>query len=121
VSDRIKQRTTRALVLLERIRAGDPPSDSVLEQEISSLLEWIGFLQHERLIHLIVTVLFALVTMICFALFLVTPSIPVVILLVLFLALLVPYIFHYYRLENGVQKLYDLYDELKEAGEKKNG
>ena len=31
---------------------------------------------------------------------------------VLFLVLLIPYIFHYYRLENGVQKLYEYYDKL---------
>ncbi|NLA43621.1 hypothetical protein GX865_05780 [Candidatus Saccharibacteria bacterium] len=31
---------------------------------------------------------------------------------VLFLALLIPYIVHYYHLENGVQRLYSLYDEI---------
>ncbi len=121
MSDRLVQKTKRARELLDQIRSEEPLSESVLEKEVILLFEWIGFFQHERLIHLIVTVLFALVTIICFAVFLVAPSIPVIVLLVLFLALLVPYIFHYYRLENGVQKLYDLYDQLKEAGEKKNG
>lgn len=121
MSDRLVQKTKRAHDLLDRIRSGEPLSDTSLEMEISSLFEWIGFFQHERLIHLIVTVLFALVTIVCFAVFQIAPSIPVIVLLVLCLALLIPYIFHYYRLENGVQKLYDLYDQLKEAGEKKNG
>ena len=33
-------------------------------------------------------------------------------LLILILALLVPYVAHYYFLENSVQKMYKLYDEI---------
>ena len=41
------------------------------------------------------------------------PKQPVLLALdILFLVLLIPYIFHYYRLENGVQKLYEYYDKL---------
>ncbi len=79
------------------------------------LLTQIQFFQHERLIHLIVTVLFALLTMITLLanLFLTQPLL--LVLSGLFLILLVPYIRHYYILENGVQKLYEYYD----AGDKK--
>ena len=76
------------------------------------LLTEIQFWQHERFVHLIVTVLFALLTMmIVFALFF-YKSIFVLVLLGMLLVLLVPYIRHYYILENGVQTLYTFYEEL---------
>ena len=37
------------------------------------------------------------------------------VLTLLFLVLLVPYIMHYYTLENEVQKMYTQYDEIFEA------
>lgn len=76
------------------------------------LLVQIGFFQHERLVHLIVTMTFALLTMLsligCFL-----ADVPsMLVLLLLFLVLLIPYIRHYYILENGVQKLYEYYDGM---------
>lgn len=74
------------------------------------LLIQIQFFQHERLIHLIVTVTFAILLMMTFGIFLVTEMLSVLVLAGLILVLLVPYIKHYYLLENGVQKLYTYYD-----------
>lgn len=71
----------------------------------------ISFYQHERLIHLLVTMLFALLTFGSVIITLSSPDLPVAIVSVLFLSLLLPYIIHYFHLENGVQKLYSLYDE----------
>ena len=91
------------------------------EEILREMLVQIKFFQHERLIHLIVTVLFAFLTIFTIACscFLNNPSygIPFCLLSVLCLALLIPYIHHYYVLENGVQKLYEIYDEIK-AGRK---
>jgi hypothetical protein len=39
-------------------------------------------------------------------------SLGLLVLLALFLVLLVPYIMHYYLLENSVQKMYRQYDKL---------
>lgn len=72
----------------------------------------IGFFQHERLIHLIVTVLFALLMAFSIWGCVVIASIGFFSLNLAVLILLIPYIRHYYILENGVQKLYSLYDEL---------
>lgn len=77
-----------------------------------SLLAEIEFWQHERLIHLLVTVLFAVLTMAVLLVSMFYVSLPLLLLLLLFLALLVPYLRHYYILENGVQKLYTFYEEL---------
>lgn len=82
------------------------------EQIRHELLIQIEFFQHERLIHLIVTVLFALCTVISVLCSLVVQNLILVALIVAFLILLVPYIMHYYLLENGVQKLYTYYDKL---------
>ncbi len=85
-----------------------------VEKEKAELLVQIGFFQHERLIHLIVTALFALMTILVF-LVAVTNFAPWTgVLLLLFLVLLVPYIKHYWLLENGTQKLYQYYDKLEE-------
>lgn len=78
----------------------------------TDLLTQIGFFQHERLIHLIVTVTFAILTVIAILGTMAWPGISMLLLTGLFLALLIPYIGHYYFLENGVQKLYEYYDKL---------
>lgn len=72
----------------------------------------IKFYQHERLIHLIVTSLFAILTIIASVALIITNEPKLLILLIMFIVLLVPYIYHYYYLENNVQYLYKLYDKL---------
>lgn len=59
-------------------------------EEIKEVERKIQFFQHERLIHLIVTLSFALFTII----------------------FLVFYIKHYFYLENSVQYMYKLYDQI---------
>ncbi len=76
----------------------------------SEMLVKIGFMQHERLIHLLVTILFALLMFMSLIAFFVSQIAGMLAVAVLMLALLIPYIAHYYFLENGVQKLYALYD-----------
>lgn len=80
--------------------------------EIDEMLIQIGFFQHERLIHLIVTVTFALLTIIAIMGTLFTPQPALFALVLMLLVLLIPYIRHYYILENGVQKLYKYYDRM---------
>lgn len=75
------------------------------------LLIQIQFFQHERLVHLIVTVTFAILFMMTAGLFFITENMSLLLLGGLFLLLLIPYISHYYLLENGVQKLYTVYDK----------
>lgn len=75
-------------------------------------LMMIQFMQHERLVHFLVTMLFALGFFIVLGIFLVCENMMMLPLLVLILALLCPYIAHYYFLENSVQKMYFLNDEI---------
>lgn len=88
-------------------------SESELNKRLSEHLIKISFIQHERFIHLIVTVLFAIMTLTMLTVSFFTVSFSCVLLLFLFTILLIPYIFHYYFLENSVQKMYKQYDELK--------
>jgi Ca2+/Na+ antiporter len=74
----------------------------------------IEYMQHERLIHLMVTLAFALFFIVTI-LFAVSFEKPVILLVSLFvLVLLVPYIAHYFKLENGVQRWYELYKNIDE-------
>ena len=90
------------------------------ENLTKDLLTQTQFFQHERLIHLIVTHLFALAAIIVLIAMVYFNTIPMLILFVLLLALLFPYIIHYYHRENGVQRLYTFYDRIigKTFGEK---
>lgn len=79
----------------------------------------IGFFMHERLIHLIVLALFAVLTVGSCITFVVTSNISLLILVLALMVLLVPYIMHYHLLENSVQYMYEQYDRMLErAGEK---
>lgn len=79
---------------------------------------WLPYFQHERLIHLIVTVLFALAMILIFGIFILSGAMYILLLLALIVLLLIPYIVHYFHLENGVQRLYTLIDELEKRKEK---
>jgi len=83
--------------------------DKNLDKRLEGIKTNIEFFQHERLVHLIVTMTFALLTVV--SLGLTVARIYFLPLFILFLVLEVPYIFHYYALENGVQKLQALYRE----------
>jgi len=72
----------------------------------------IGYFQHERFIHLIVMVLFALLEMGSLYVCLLAPSLAILVLCGMFMILLVPYVMHYYFLENSVQEMYKLRDQI---------
>jgi Ca2+/Na+ antiporter len=73
----------------------------------------IAFLQQERLIHLLVTLFFGVCTLLVLLFLALHPQLLVGVLLLLLLALLVPYIAHYYKLENGVQRWYHLANQIE--------
>lgn len=78
----------------------------------------VAFFQHERLVHLIVTVTFAVLELLTVCAYVIvgaldsTLSFPLLILALLIIVLLIPYIKHYYLLENEVQKMYVQYDRM---------
>ncbi len=97
----------------EILQSKEEDWEKVLEEHLTQ----IAFFQHERLVHLIVTVLFAVLevmsilgTVILSAMD--KGNIALAIMTILLLVLLIPYIRHYYILENEVQKMYVQYDKL---------
>lgn len=93
----------------ERLSKMSQQEKDALQQQ---LLTQTQFFQHERLIHLIVTHMFAVITIVTLAAMMYFQSLPTLILLVLEIGLLFPYIIHYYHLENGTQTLYTFYDRF---------
>ena len=83
----------------------------ITEQDIENHLTKIQFFQHERLIHLLVTLFYGvfvfLSVIISFKTWL------FLIILYLALIILIFYVRHYFFLENHVQYLYKQYDKMK--------
>jgi hypothetical protein len=75
----------------------------------------LRFMQHERLIHLIVTMFVALFALLAVGFGVTHPSWASGALAALLLGLTGAYLVHYFRLENGVQRWYELDDRLEEA------
>ena len=75
-------------------------------------LQEIQFLQHERLIHLLVTIAFAGLVVFAVAMTLVWPYWGWLAMVIVILTTELFYLRHYYVLENTVQRWYNLYNQL---------
>ena len=76
----------------------------------------IVYFQHERLIHLLVTLFFALFLLFEIYCLFVLPAeflISGILLVLIFFGLTIGYVAHYYFLENSVQKMYQMRDEIR--------
>ena len=93
-------------------------TQELIRDKLEEHLVQVVFFQHERLIHLIVTVTFALLEMLAIVLSVISDSLFTLLLPVVILILLVPYIRHYYILENEVQKMYGQYDRMRRLQQK---
>ncbi|MBO6108468.1 MAG: hypothetical protein J6P16_03580 [Eubacterium sp.] len=107
-----KNRLRPALIYYRDLTEGKVEQDRAMI-EMERLLIQISFFQHERLIHLIVTVLFGLATVITIPAYLMLAEYSLLLLGALFIVLLIPYVVHYFHLENGVQELYLHYNRLE--------
>lgn len=100
------------LALLEQFFSVEHEDEELLKMR-GELLQRIAFYQHERLVHLIVTMSFGVFFLIALTLTLIVGGWGAAVLTILFLGLLVPYIKHYYFLENSVQKMYGYYYKIE--------
>lgn len=108
----------RILAYLEYIDDLIESDDCDWEQEVKKHLVQIAFFAHERQVHLIVMALFAIAEIICILYVHFTSSLTILALAFAILVLLVPYIMHYYLLENSVQRMYSQYDTMMNKIEK---
>ena len=112
----MKKRILTYRKYIDALLASDKQSDwKYIKQEH---ITQVAFFQHERLVHLIVTVTFAVLELLTVCAYVIvgaldsTLSFPLLILALLIIVLLIPYIKHYYLLENEVQKMYVQYDRI---------
>lgn len=85
--------------------------DKVTKDIIDEHLIKIDFFQHERLIHLLVTITYAIIFLIFVILTFFNQLLSIVVLILM--VFLICYVLHYFKLENGVQYLYKQYDMMK--------
>ena len=100
------------LELLERFFSVDHDKSELIKMR-GELLQRIAFYSHERLVHLIVTMAFGVFFLLALLMYFMTGNMGSLALAALFLILLVPYIKHYYFLENSVQKMYLYYFKVE--------
>ena len=80
--------------------------------DIDTLKTKISFFEHERLVHLLVTLFFSLISIIFTFMCFYTKNVIIYIICIILYIMVLFYIVHYYYLENGVQKLYKIFDKL---------
>ena len=85
-------------------------SKKITDEDIQNHLIKIKFFQHERLIHLLVTLFYAVFILLSIFIVKFIPLFSIVI--VIFITFLVFYVRHYFFLENSVQNLYYQYDKM---------
>lgn len=89
------------------------PEQETLRELLAFHDKQILWMQHERLAHLLTMLFVCLFFLLAFGYTLTCMSLSFIILTALLLALSTAYIIHYYRLENGVQRWYDLSNRIR--------
>lgn len=107
MADRIRQYMAYIDNLLE-----SEEEDIDWEEEMKKHLVQTAFFAHERFIHLIVTVTFAILAFMVFLCTFSNFTVPLLLLFLMIMVLMVPYIRHYFLLENSVQDMYEQYDKM---------
>ena len=90
------------------------PDKEKLKELLAYHDKQIQWMQHERLVHLIVMLFVCFFTLLSFGFTVMRTSTPSLILSALLIILSVAYVIHYYRLENDVQKWYLLSNQINQ-------
>lgn len=98
---------------LDKLLSENSP-DTDWEAVSAELLVKIGFYQHERLVHLIVTMSVAIMLVMSVLATVLISDVNEILLVLdgLFFVLTAPYIVYYFMLENAVQDIYKYYDKI---------
>ena len=95
--------------LREFLKSPDPAQIPAVRRETRVQL---GIMQHERLVHFLVCILVGLAFFIVMGMALYFRTFALGLLDVILLGLLVPYLLHYYFLENTTWRIYTMYNRL---------
>ena len=82
-----------------------------LDALYADLLTHIGFYQHERLVHLLITLAFSVMLI---ASFLLPWDLSYILVRIALLVLTTAYVGHYFFLENSIQELYKISDKIRD-------
>ena len=86
------------------------------ENELREIYEYsktqIAWISHERLVHLLVTLFFGMLLLISVFAAMLFKQIILSVLFVILAIVVIFYVVHYYRLENGVQRLYNISNQI---------
>lgn len=93
-------------------RLAECRNDRELEEILAEHRDKIAFMQHERIVHFLVTMMFAIILTIFMSVLIFTENMAILLLVTIIIVLLGFYIKHYYFLENTVQSMYKVYDEI---------
>ena len=85
----------------------------ITKEDLEYHLIQINIFQHERLIHLLVTIFVGILSISFYLSGIITNNISLLIVFLVLLCLFIPYLMHYRFLENSTQKLYEQYDILR--------
>jgi len=85
-----------------------------LDEIIEYHLNQISLFQHERMAHLIVTMSVGIILSVILSAAIIYGDSILYLLTLVIVIIELFYIIHYYKMENGVQRLYKLYNQLKE-------
>lgn len=85
------------------------------KEDLEDYKVMVGYFEHERLVHLLVTITVIILTCFFFYMFSIMPSVFLFLLVIILIILLGFYLYHYYFLENNVQKLEKKYLEIKKT------
>ncbi len=103
-----------------KLKEDELQQDRDYEEWMRQHLIQIQFFMHERLVHLLVTLAFAIFGFMNFFVLVMNFQPGLLVLFAAILILLIPYVMHYYLLENGVQKMYRQYDEMLRRAQKQS-
>lgn len=118
----MKKRMLSYLAYIDNLLTEDE-TEQVFDYDllIADHVQQIRFFMHEREVHLWVTLTFAILAFSVFAMSMFAFSPMLLLLFCALLVLFIPYIMHYYLLENGVQRMYRQYDEMVRRRNRKSG
>lgn len=109
----MRNRITQYMAYIDEMLKADS-KETDWQEEIRKHLIQLEFYKHERFVHLIVMVLFAIMSFSCVISCVDNPMFEKALMFAATMCLTVPYIIHYYFLENSVQYMYVQYDRMME-------
>ncbi|MBP3920381.1 MAG: hypothetical protein J6D28_02330 [Bacilli bacterium] len=86
--------------------------NNITKIDIEKHLTKINFFEWERIIHLIVTITSVILDILSMIIGICFNNILIIIIGYMIMCFVIPYIYHYFLLENCVQKMYRQYDEM---------